>query len=341
MKESLLKELEQCKRSDIADIVEYFKNDEEFFNNILANFVGTDVDTVENYMKKNGLSAKVALHNSIIDFKDEIQEEMEGVRELYAREFNAIADELNLTYSDISPELADYLKENADEVAKEQLSGAKLYSRIISDVNSILKEKGLEIRENNGDYDGINSDFSVFYSPGGNKATEYIGYDGFESYAKINGRIYDSDIISEIKNASGVDIDELCDEEQEILYDMLNSAQDDVLSDFYNQNTGEYLEQLTNSLAECGIDNDVAVVHRKGKDWYVVPVFEELEPFEEVYDSVMLRKVLTPEQIEQSDKCVKALKEAVIYDIANYVINSEFFQEILESVKNNHQAEMR
>ncbi|MBK3487646.1 hypothetical protein JF116_09660 [Campylobacter fetus subsp. venerealis] len=333
MKESLLKELEQCKRSDIADIVEYFKNDEEFFNNILADFVGTDMDMVENYMKNHGLSAKSALRNSIVNFKDEIQEEMEEVRELYAQELNAIADKFNLTRSDISPELADYLKESADYAEKELLSGERLYSLIMCDINRILKEKGMEIREYDSYYyDGINSDFAVFYSPGGNKVTEYIGYDDFESYAETDGRIYTHDIISGIKNESGVDIDELSDEEKEILFDIANDEREIVLNDLYGEDSA-YLKQLTNSLAECGIDNDVAVVHKKGKDWYVVPVFEKLEPFKEVDDSVMARKVLTPEQIEQADKCVRALKETVIEDIVDCVTKSEFFQEILESTK--------
>ena len=55
----------------------------------------------------------------------------------------------------------------------------------------------------------------------------------------------------------------------------------------------------------------------------------------------MVRKVLTPEQIGQADKCVRALKETVIEDIVHCVTESKFFQEILESIKNNHQAEMR
>ena len=42
---------------------------------------------------------------------------------------------------------------------------------------------------------------------------------------------------------------------------------------------------------------------------------------------------LTPEQIAQADKCVRALKETVVEDIVNGVIESEFFQEILESKK--------
>lgn len=336
MKESLLKELQQCNQSDIADIVEYFKNNEEFLKNILANFVGTDTDIIESHIKNSGLSAEVELRNSLIDFKSEIQEEVNEVRALYVREINSIARDF-----DLSPEqVASLIVKNADEVAKEQLSGERLYGRIISDVNPILKEKGLEIRGYNSDYDGINSDFAVFYSPGGYKVTEYIGYDDFESYAEINGRIDIDKIISEIQNKSGVDIDELCDEEKEILFDILNSGQEIVLNDLYWEGS-VYLEQLTNSLEECGIDDDVAVVHRKGKDWYVVPVFEEQQPFEEVNDSVMVKKVLTPEQIEQADKCVRALKETVIEDIVHCVTESKFFQEILESIKNNHQAEMR
>ena len=53
MKESLLKELQQCNQSDITDIVEYFKNNEDFLKNILANFVGTDTDIIESHIKNS------------------------------------------------------------------------------------------------------------------------------------------------------------------------------------------------------------------------------------------------------------------------------------------------